>query len=492
MPDFALSPRLAPSAALLAALALPALPSCTPPNSRDTATDTTTGDTTTGTTTVNPPTGTTTTEPTTDPSTGDTTTTAGEEAPPLPPPPGEEFGPSKPQNQDPDATAEELAQMADDERAFGVALFKALAPTTNAAIAPTSLRTAFGMTYAGARTISEAEIKTALVFTPPKDRVHVAFNRIDLDLESRNLPPSGEVDGDDSVQLIHINEVFGRSNITGWLPEFLDVLAVSYGSPLHLLDFAGDPNGSRKAINAWVNDITRDKIPELLPPLSIDPSTTTVLVNATYLKAPWDTPFDYVNLQGSFTRLDDSKVQAAMMNVLHGDTRYFKGAGAEAVELPLRGDHLTMVVILPDPGTFTEFAGQLDGPKLGELFAGLAPLAAEVTLPRFTARADLGLQNALTQLGIISSWELGGADFSGMTEAGIGWAIKEVYHDVFVAVDEKGVEAAAASAVVIQDTGHEYPSPEVSVTADRPFLFAIRDLGTDSLLFLGQVVDPTL
>ena len=63
-----------------------------------------------------------------------------------------------------------------------------------------------------------------------------------------------------------------------------------------------------------------------------------------------------------------------------------------------------------------------------------------------------------------------------------------VFHDVFVAVDEKGVEAAAASAVVIMDTGHESPVPEVSVTADRPFLFAIRDLGTDSLLFLGQVV----
>lgn len=464
---------------------------CTNPPTGNGATDASTTTTTESTTTT---TGTSTTlAPTTDPTTTTTTTTDGETTTGDPPiePPGEEFAPTKPQNQDPDATPDELATMADDERTFAVNLFKSLAPTQNAAISPTSLRIAFGMTYAGARTISEAEIQTALVYTPPKDRVPVAFNRIDLALESRALPPSGEVDGDDSVQLTLVNQVFGRNNIESWLSEFLDVLAVSYGSGLRLLDIAGDPDGSRLAINDWVNAVTHDRIPELLPPKSITTDVTTVLVNALYLKAPWAIPIDSVDEQGVFTRLDNSTVAAAMMHVEHREARHFKGAGVEALEIPLRGNQLTLVVLLPDAGTFEQYVNELDGAGLGAVFAGLKDLEAIVALPRFTATADLALKDALTPLGIVSSWELGGGDFSGVALGGGGWAISNVYHDVFVGVDEKGVEAAAASAVVLYDTGDPGFNPEVNFVADRPFLFAIRDLETDSLLFFGQVLDPS-
>lgn len=471
---------------------------CTTPPTSNGATDASTGEsTTTSESTTDDDTTTSTsngTSTTTDPTTTlSTSTTDGETTTGDPPlePPGEEFAPARPQDQNPDATPDELATMADDERTFAVNLFKSLAPTGNAAISPTSLRIAFGMTYAGARTISEQEIQTALVYTPPKDRIPVAFNRIDLDLESRALPPSGEVDGDDSVQLSLVNQVFGRNNIDSWLPDFLDVLAVSYGSGLRLLDIAGDSEGSRLAINDWVNAVTHDRIPELLPSGSILPEVTTVLVNALYLKAPWAFPIDSVDEQGVFTRLDDSTVQAAMMHVEHREARHFKGAGVEALEIPLRGNQLALVVLLPDPGTFAQYVSGLDGAALGEVFAGLKSLEANVTLPRFTATADLALKNALTPLGIVSSWNLGGGDFSGIAAGAGGWAISDVYHDVFVAVDEKGVEAAAASAVVIYDTGDPGFNPEVDFVADRPFLFAIRDRGTDSLLFFGQVLDPS-
>ena len=452
--------------------------------------DTTTGDTTTGDTTTEPTSGTSTTEP--DPtgstSTGETegTSTTGE--PVDPGPPGVLIKSDKQRDESPNVSPQDLATMADDERAFATALFAALgAGDDNLAISPTSVRFAFAQTYAGALTISKAEIETAVKFSLPPASLHAAFNQIDLELDTRNAPPSGEVDGDDSIQLALVNQVFGRPGIP-WKPAFLDILAESYGTGMHELDFA-DSEASRAAINAWVESVTKDKIPELLPMGAIFPEVTTVLVNALYLKAPWATGFESVDESGEFTRLDDSSATVAMMFGRQEGARHVADAAYEAVELPLRGGELTMVVILPAAGTFAAFAGALDGAALGGIFAGLQPTSVDVSLPRFKFSTGLQLKAPLQQLGMVSSFELGGGDFSGMADAGGGWGISDVYHDVFIGVDEKGVEAAAAAAVVLFDSGD--PGADVSFTADRPFLFAIRDRGTDSLLFLGRVLDPS-
>lgn len=403
-------------------------------------------------------------------------------------PPGELVESSKAREAEPEVSAEDLAQMAADERAFGAALFAALpANDSNRAVSPTSVRFAFAQTYAGARTISKTEIETAVKFSLPPERLHPAFNRIDLELATREMPASGEIEGDDSLRLALVNQVFGRVGIA-WEPAFLDVLAESYGSSMRLLDF-GDSEGSRAEINGWVSGVTRDKIPELLPMGAIFPEVTTVLVNALYLKAPWATGFESVDEAGVFTRLDDSKATVAMMYGRQDGARHLVGDGFEAAEIPFRGGQLAMVVIVPAAGSFDAFAAALDGPALGEVFAGLQPTDLDVSLPRFKFSTDLALKAQLMKLGMVSSFELGGGDFSGMASEGDGWAIADVYHDVFVAVDEKGVEAAAASAVVVFDSGD--PGAGASFVADRPFVFAIRDRGTDSLLFLGRVLDPS-
>lgn len=403
-------------------------------------------------------------------------------------PPGEVVKSDKPRNTMPDISADELAAMAADERAFALSLIAALPVTAgNRAVSPTSIRLAFGQTYAGARTISKSEIETALKFGPDPEKTHAGFNHVDLELEARNLPSSGENDGDDSVVLTLVNQVFGRPSVT-WEPAFLGELAESYGAAMHLLDFT-DSEPSRMAINQWVNDVTQDKIPELLPFGAISVETTTVLINALYLKAPWNAAFEGVNEQGTFNLLDASTTTTAMMSGLQEGARHFIGAGYEAAEVPLRGDELTMVFIVPEAGTFEQFSGALDGPALGEIFDALVPTSLNVTIPRFKFFSDVPLNDPLKALGLVSSFELGLADFSGMSPAGKDWAISGVYHNVFISVDEKGVEAAAATAVVIFDSGG--PGPEASFIADRPFLFAIRDRGTDSLLFFGSVVDPS-
>lgn len=422
-------------------------------------------------------TGGTTNEPTTD-----TTGEANE-------PPGEPVGSDEPRDLAPDPSAEELATMAADERNFAVELFKALpAGEDNRAISPASLRSAFGMLYEGARTVSEAEIADVLHFTLAKPRLHAAFNHLDLELAKRELPKTGEVEGDDSVRLELVNQMFGRLDIE-WLAPFLDVLAVHYGSDVYALDIAGDPDGSRLAINEWVAGETADRITELLPPKSIIPEVTGVLVNALYLKAPWEQPFESVQAGAKFIRNDASEVEVTMMRGVFDGTSHFKGAGVEAAELPLRGSELSMVFILPEPGTFDAYVEALDGAKLGEVFAGLSPTNLELGIPRFSFDSAFALKQSLIALGMPQSFELFAADFTGLAE-NPPMAIHNVYHNTFIGVDEKGVEAAAATAIVLHDTDGGL-FPEESFTADRPFLFAIRDRGTDSLLWLGRVLDPS-
>lgn len=424
-------------------------------------------------------------------STGESTPTTGDastgDAPSDLEPPGERVGSDK-LRAAASASPEDLAAMATDERAFAAALFAELPATAeNRAISPASVRLAFAQAYAGARTVTKAEIETAVKFTLPPDRLHAAFNSIDLELAARNLPSSGDSGGDDSVQLALVNQVFGLTGVA-WEPTFLDILAESYGTAMYQLDFAGDPDGGRVAINAWVDAVTQTRVPELLPKNSIVPDVKVVLVNALRLKAPWAAGFQSVDEAAAFTRIDGTEATVAMMNGLQSGARHVAGVGYEAAELPLRGDELTMVVIVPTAGTFAAFASALDGATLGQIFADLQPTVLDVSLPRFTFSTDLALKKPLTALGMVSSFAIGGADFTGMAASAGDWAISEVYHDVFVAVDEKGVEAAAAAAVVITDT--DEGGPEEYFVADRPFLFAIRDRGTDSLLFLGRVLDP--
>lgn len=375
--------------------------------------------------------------------------------------------------------------MAGDELGFAIDLFKALPPEeVNRAISPTSLRFAFAQIYEGARTTTEAEIQQVLHFSLDKPRLHNAFNALDLTLEARDLPPSGEVEGDDSVTLDLYNQMFGRPDIQ-WNQAFIDVLAESYGAPVHLLDFAGDPEGSRVQINDWVFAVTREKIVDLLPAQSIFPEVTAVLVNALYLKAPWDAPFDYVNEQGTFNRKDGSAAVAAMMSGMFETTRHFAAPGVQAVELALRGQELKLVLIVPDTGMFDAFTAGLDGAGLQAIFIGLEYKSLEVTMPRFTFSSTFALKGPLQALGMVTAFELGGADFSGL---GGDMAISNVYHQVFIGVDERGVEAAAASAIVTFDSG----SPEFETfVVDRPFYFAIRDNDADATLFFGRVLDPS-
>ncbi len=168
---------------------------------------------------------------------------------------------------------------------------------------------------------------------------------------------------------------------------------------------------------------------------------------------------------------------------------YYAGQGYQAVELPYAGNELAMLILIPDEGAFTDFESKLDAGVLDEIGSGMSYPQVNLWMPRFTFSADFMLKPTLSAMGMTDAFDDSLADFSGMTGSRELY-ISEVIHKAFVAVDEAGTEAAAATAVIMKITSMPLGEP-VELKIDHPFIFMIRDLPTGSLLFVGRVLDPT-
>jgi serpin B len=167
---------------------------------------------------------------------------------------------------------------------------------------------------------------------------------------------------------------------------------------------------------------------------------------------------------------------------------YVQGTGYQAVELPYDGQELSMVVLLPEAGQYQGFEENLDSKQVETISDSLESTNIELTMPKFTFESDsVSLKETLSAMGMPIAFT-GDADFSGM-DGTMSLSIGDVIHKAFVAVDEAGTEAAAATAVVVELTA--LPEPPVKVTVDRPFIFLIRDIKTKSILFVGRVFDPS-
>jgi serpin B len=165
-----------------------------------------------------------------------------------------------------------------------------------------------------------------------------------------------------------------------------------------------------------------------------------------------------------------------------------QGSGFTAVSLPYQDDRLSMLVVVPDSGTLAAFESSLDATKLGAIVAGLTNQEVRLLLPRFRTETSQRLEELLQALGMTSAFVFGQADFSGM-DGTRNLYISSVIHKAFIDVAEKGTEAAAATAVVTR-SGSAMPSG-ISLVADRPFLYFLRDQPTGAVIFMGRVLDPS-
>ncbi len=349
---------------------------------------------------------------------------------------------------------------------------------SNVALSPASISQALAMVFAGARGMTASQIARSLDFRLPPGRLGAAFNAADRSLAN--------VNGSD-VTLRVANTVYGQS-AQRFRQAFLGVLARDYGAGLRTADFERDPAGARSDINAWVSDQTRGKIPELLGPGDVDPSTRLMLVNAVYLKARWLKPF---TKQSTFPAVFHAPGGAVKVPTMHqtGTFAYKQGVGYQALELPYRGGRLAFDVLLPSPGGLQSLLSRLGGDGPLALLAALKQRQLQLAMPKFRLDTRFELAAALEALGMRLPFEPGLADLSGIAGKPGGLYIKSVVHEAYLSVDEAGTEAAAATGVGISPTAIAAP-PHIDVVVDRPFAFVLRDIKTGAVLFAGVVSHP--
>jgi serpin B len=384
------------------------------------------------------------------------------------------------------ASDEDLADLVSGNTCFAFNLYQILRQeqTGNLFYSPYSISAALAMTYAGARGETERQMTEALDFLLDQDRLPPAFHALEQALASRGRGASGK-DGQ-GFRLTIANALWGQVD-QPFLSGFLDVLQANYGAGLQLVDFVHAAEQARLTINDWVSDETEGRIENLIPSGFLNAATRLVLTNAVYFNAAWAKPFDPSRTQdGAFYLLDGGQVVVPMMNESES-LNYAQGAGYQVVELPYDGGELSMVILLPDAGTFEDLEGSLDAEQVAAILADLSGRQVDLTLPRFEFESQVNLNDALAALGMTDAFR-GDADFSGMTGAR-DLFISAILHKAFVSVDEAGTEAAAATAVVMEALS--MPVDPVEVTVDHPFLFLIRDVQTGTILFIGRVADPS-
>ena len=386
------------------------------------------------------------------------------------------------------ASADPSPALVRENNAFALDLYARLRTGDgNRFLSPWSISAALAMTYAGARGATAAEMAKTLHFDLPSAQLHEAFHHLIAELHSRNTPRDGSKD-DPDVQLVTANALWVQAGLP-LLPDFLKLIEANYGGGLHTVDFHGATEAARQTINARVQEQTRDKIKELLKRGILGPLTELVLTNAIYFKALWAAPF-----AAAQTRPDDfhvsnqDKVRVAMMNQT-GPFGYLDGGTFQALELPYKGNTLSMVILLPksvDGLAALESAMTLE--KLDAWLKKVSPQRVRVSLPKFKLTGEFRLDEVLKELGMPSAFQADSADFSGMTGTR-ELSISAVVHKAFVEVQEKGTEAAAATAVVMGRAAMIAPPP-TAFRADHPFLFLIRDVQSGAILFLGRLVRP--
>jgi serpin B len=387
---------------------------------------------------------------------------------------------------DPQVSASDATTFTSDNEAFALNAYQVMAAQAgNLVFSPTSISLALAMAYAGAAGTTASEMAAALHFTLPPDGLNAAFDAWDLALASRGQGKQGADGG--PMRLDIVNAAWAEKTYT-FSTDYLDVLATDYGAGIKLLDFVNASASARTAINNWVADQTYQKIQNLLPPGSVDPLTRLVLTNAVYLDAAWLQPFDTTQTGSqSFTRLDNSTVTTMFMGVDLSGVPALQGTGYVAVSLPYQDDNLSMLLVVPDSGTFSSFEASLDAPQLDTIVAGLASQQVVLSMPRFQIETGQDLVALLQSLGMNTAFVRGQADFSGM-DGTHNLYISDVIHKAFINVAEKGTEAAAATATVMNTRA--VPSG-LYVHIDRPFLYFLRDQPTGAILFMGRVVDPS-
>lgn len=385
--------------------------------------------------------------------------------------------------QDPATVTDDSQLLATACNRFGAALHAELQPSANPTASPASIALALLLLEPGARGTTHDEL--AKVLQLPKElrgkRLHDAVHAL---LRASSLAPAGKADADAPVLRL-ANDLWAQKDLP-LVPDFVQVLTRSLLAGQHAVDFAHDPETARKQINGHVAKVTNDRIPELLPKDLIDATTQLVLTNALWLKGAWQHPFaKRLTTDAPFHRTATETLSLPTMHVTE-EFAFAETAQWRTVVLPLAGGALQVEFVVPKGDA--ELAVVERAMVAGEHLAALQHDRVHVQLPRFRTASMHRLKQPLQALGLRAAFDGGAVDFRGI-EPSNKLVVAEVVHQTWIQADEDGVEAAAATAVVMKRTSAPVGEPKQFV-ADRPFAFVLRDVGTGLVLFFGRIDDP--
>ena len=387
--------------------------------------------------------------------------------------------------------AADISTLAEGNTRFALKLYRQLKDGQgNLFLSPYSISTALAMTYAGARGETADEMAAALDFNLPQDQLHAAFSGLQSGLQVG--------DAKDGVELAIANALWPHKDYP-FRKDYVDLIVGSYASAGQGLDY-GNPEVARGIINGWVEKQTREKIKNLIPEGVIDSLTRMVLTNAIYFKGSWASAFKEKSTREMPFKVTSEKSIKIPMMFQKGKFGYYQDADVQVLEMPYKGEQVSMIVLLPNQGgtsfgrpanppekkrTLADLEKMLTTAKLSEWLGKLRPIKVDTWLPKFKMTSEFSLADKLQALGMEKAFA--NADFSGM-DGSKRLYLSAVLHKAFVEVNEEGTEAAAATAAVVGFRSARPMGPRFR--ADHPFLYLIRDKATGSILFLGRYVTP--
>lgn len=389
----------------------------------------------------------------------------------------------------PEATNRRVWELSRANSRFATAFYQHLADSKNdndnIFLSPLSISTAFAMTKLGACNDTLKQLMEVFRFDTisekTSDQIHFFFAKLNCRLFRK---------ANKSSNLVSANRLFGDKSLT-FNETYQDISELVYGAKLQPLDFKENAEQARVTINSWIANRTEGRITDVIPSEAINELTVLVLVNTIYFKGLWKSKFSPENTRKEkFYKADRESCPVSMM-YQEGKFRYRRVAeGTQVLELPFKGDDITMVLVLPGQDkSLAKVEQELSPELLQEWLEALTETLLVVHMPRFRIEDGFSLKEQLQDMGLVDLFTPEKSRLPGIIAEGRNdLYVSDAFHKAFLEVNEEGSEAAASTAIVI--AGRSLNLNRVTFKANRPFLVFIREVALNTIIFMGRVANP--